>query len=87
MTNKLNTVLYTGCTDDLIKRVWQHKNKLTDSFTSRYNINKLVYYEVCEDPLTMINREKTIKNLLRRKKLDLIKSFNPQLLDLYEKIV
>lgn len=68
MANKLNTVFYTGMTDNLIKRIYQHKNKLAEGFTKRYNITKLVYYEVFNDPSNTIKREKYIKNLLRIKK-------------------
>jgi putative endonuclease len=87
MTNKFNTVFYTGITNYLIKRTYQHKNKLADGFTKKYNINKLVYYEIFEMPLNAISREKAIKNLLRRKKIKLIKSKNPTFKDLYEEIL
>lgn len=87
LTNKLNTVLYIGVTDNLIKRTYQHKNKLVDGFTKKYNINKLVYFEIYDDPTNAIKREKTIKNLLRRKKIELIKSTNPEFRDLYPEIL
>lgn len=87
LTNKGNTVLYTGCSSDLVKRNWQHKNKIVDSFTAKYNINKLVYYEVLYDPQNMIKREKTIKNMVRRKKLALINSVNPRFQDLAEDLI
>ncbi|HWP92212.1 MAG TPA: GIY-YIG nuclease family protein [Thermodesulfobacteriota bacterium] len=61
MTNKNNTVLYTGVTNDLKRRVYQHREKLIDGFTKRYNINKLIYYEVFEDIHSAISREKQIK--------------------------
>lgn len=77
LTNKNNTVIYTGITSNPTKRVWEHKNKLADGFTKKYNVCKLVYYEIFDDPENAIRREKTIKNLLRRKKIDLIKSVNP----------
>lgn len=77
LTNKNNHVLYTGVTNNLVKRTYEHENKLVDGFTKKYNVNKLVYYEVYEDSLTAITREKTIKNLVRRKKLALIEEFNP----------
>lgn len=86
MTNKINTVLYVGVTDNLIKRVYQHKNKLADGFTSKYNINKLVYYEIFEDITEAIKREKQIKGGSREKKLNLIRSRNPELHDLYSEI-
>ena len=87
LTNKSNSVLYTGITDNLIKRIYQHKNKLVDGFTKKYNIDKLVYYETLEDPQNAIKREKGIKNLLRRKKIELIKGMNPTFKDLYEEIL
>src|SRR3989344_7205253 len=87
MTNKTNTTLYNGMTDNLLKRVWQHKNKVANGFTSKYNINKLVYYEVAEHPMIAIAREKTIKNLVRRKKNQLVEGMNPNWKDLYSVIL
>ena len=86
MTNKRNTVLYTGVTSSLKKRVWQHKQKLVEGFTKRYNITKLVYYEVSDDVRSAITREKQIKGGSRRKKPDLVNSMNPDWRDLYEEI-
>ena len=86
MTNKNNTVLYTGITNDLKRRVYEHKEKLVDGFTKKYNVTKLVYYEVFEDPENAILREKQIKAGSRQKKLDLINSINRELMDLYKKI-
>lgn len=86
MTNKNNTVLYTGVTNDLKRRVYQHKVKLIDGFTKRYNINKLVYYEVGEDVYYAILREKQIKGGSRQKKVDLITSINKEWKDLYEEL-
>ena len=83
-TNKRNTTLYTGVTDNVIKRIYQHKNKLIEGFTSKYNINKLVYYETFDDPENAILREKQIKVGLGKKKIDLINSMNPQWKDLYD---
>jgi len=62
MSNRYNKVLYVGITSNLIKRVWEHKNKVVDGFTKRYNLNKLVYYEIYDDIETAINREKQIKS-------------------------
>ena len=87
MTNKLNTVLYIGVTDNLIKRVYQHKNKMIDGFTSKYNINKLVYYEIFEDIEEAIKREKQIKGGSREKKIKLIESMNPNWNDLYQQLL
>jgi putative endonuclease len=84
MTNKHHTVLYTGVTNDLVRRVHEHKTGLGSTFTSRYNVTKLVYYEVCEGPQSAISREKQIKAGPRRKKLDLIESMNTDWQDLSE---
>lgn len=86
MTNKINTVLYIGVTSDLIKRVYQHKMKLANSFTSKYNIDKLVYYEVYEDIKEAIKREKQVKGGSRQRKIDLITKSNPSYTDLYKEI-
>jgi putative endonuclease len=77
MTNKNNTVLYTGMTNDLARRVWEHKEKQIKEFTSRYNITKLVYYEIFGTAYDAISREKQIKAGSRQKKLDLINNENP----------
>jgi putative endonuclease len=86
MTNKYNTVLYTGVTNDLKRRVFEHKNKFVPGFTSHYNVNKLVWYEVSEEAYSAISREKQIKGGSRQKKIDLIDSLNPKWNDLYEDI-
>jgi putative endonuclease len=86
MTNKYNTVLYTGVTTDLKRRVWQHKEKLADGFTRRYNVNKLVYYEAFEDVRAAIEREKRIKGGSRQKKIDLVNSMNSDWYDLYDEL-
>jgi len=82
MTNKSNDVMYTGVTNNLEKRVYEHKNKLVDGFTKKYNINKLVYFEVTSDVTSAIIREKQIKGWLRKKKIDLIKTTNENFNDL-----
>jgi len=87
LTNKYNTVFYAGITSDLVKRVYQHRNKLAEGFTKKYNVNKLVHYEIYEDPDNAIKREKAIKNLLRIKKIELIKSNNIEFRDLYDEIL
>ena len=86
MTNKNNRVLYTGITNDLKRRVYEHKEKLIDGFTKKYNVSKLVYYEIFEDPENAILREKKIKAGPRQKKIDLIHSMNKVWGDLYEEI-
>jgi len=76
LTNKSNT-LYIGITNDLIRRLYEHKNKLIAGFTKKYNIDRLIYYEVFDSPETAIQREKEIKSWTRKKKLELIKKINP----------
>jgi putative endonuclease len=76
MTNKNNTVLYTGVTNDLKRRAYEHKEKLIDGFTKKYNVNKLVYFETTNDINSAIQREKQIKAGSRQKKIDLINSLN-----------
>ncbi|MCX5695385.1 MAG: GIY-YIG nuclease family protein [Candidatus Omnitrophica bacterium] len=83
MTNKMNTVIYTGVTSDLQKRIYEHKEKLVDGFTKKYNVNRLVYYEIFDGIEDAITREKQIKAGSRKKKLDLISSINPDFKDLY----
>ena len=87
MTNSHNTVLYTGVTNNLARRVYEHKNGLGGSFTRKYNVQKLVYYEVGEDVNAVIAREKQIKGGSRQKKIDLVNKMNPEWKDLYEEIV
>lgn len=86
-TNKTNTVIYTGVTGDLIRRIWEHKQKLVSSFTSKYNITKLVYFEVYNDVKVALAREKQIKAGSRTKKIKLIESKNPDFKDLYETLI
>ena len=77
MTNKSRT-LYTGVTGDLERRVYEHKHKLVPGFTSKYNITRLVYFEMTHDIQAAISREKQIKGWLRKKKIALIESMNPE---------
>ncbi len=79
--------LYTGVTNNLINRVYQHKNNLVKGFTSKYNLHKLVYYESYETIMQAIIREKQIKDMNRNDKLKMIKEFNPELKDLYREIL
>jgi len=87
LTNKNNTVLYVGVTSNLIKRVYEHKASLVEGFSNKYKTYKLVYYEICEDIINAISREKQIKGWLRIKKLELIGKFNPNWEDLYKTIL
>ena len=84
LANKHNTVLYTGVTNDLRRRVYEHKSKVAGGFTRKYNIDKLVYYEVLSDPYSAITREKQIKAGSRRKKVELVEKDNPAWADLYD---
>ena len=86
MTNQRNTVLYTGVTNDLERRVSEHRTGETKGFTKKYNVNKLVYYEIFEDPQTAIDREKQIKAGSRQKKVNLINRFNPEWRDLSDEL-
>ncbi|MEA5503324.1 GIY-YIG nuclease family protein [Halotia wernerae UHCC 0503] len=86
MTNKYNTVIYTGMTNNLQRRVYEHKEKLIEGFTKKYNINKLVYYEIFENAYTAISREKQIKAGSRQKKIDLINGINQEWKDLYDEL-
>lgn len=83
MTNEYNTVLYTGITNDLIRRGYEHREKLIDGFTKKYNISKLVYYEVFRDAESAISREKQIKAGSRKKKVELVNKINPEWKDIY----
>ena len=82
LTNKHNTTLYTGVTNNLERRLYEHKNKLVEGFTKRYNLDKLVYYEATSDVRSAIEREKQIKGWTRAKKDCLIETINPQWRDL-----
>ena len=84
MTNKNNTVIYIGVTSNLIKRTYQHKNKIHEGFTSKYNVDKLVYYEEFEDITFAISREKQLKSGNRNRKEQLILETNPNWIDLAE---
>ncbi len=84
MTNRYNTVLYTGITNDLTRRVYEHKSGVGGGFTSKYTITKLVYYEGTVDVRSAIAREKQIKAGSRKKKVDLVNAMNPQWRDLYD---
>jgi putative endonuclease len=85
--SKRNGTLYTGITDDLVRRVYEHKNKLQEGFTKKYGVDKLGYYEVYDRISDAIAREKQIKSGSRKDKLQLIEKDNPEWTDLYEQIV
>ena len=87
MTNKKNGTLYVGVTNDLIRRVYEHKHGLCDGFTKKYGLKILVYYEDCGDIVSAISREKQLKAGNRRRKIDLIESFNINWLDLYPELL
>ena len=86
LSNKKNTVLYTGVTNDLKRRVYEHKEKLLPGFTKKFKVDKLVFYEFVENADSAIGREKQIKNFSRIKKLKLINAFNKNWADLYNQL-
>ena len=86
MTNCHNTTLYTGVTSNLLGRVEQHRSKEIKGFTFKYNIVKLIYYEIFDDPESAVLREKQIKSWSRKKKVELIESMNPGWKDLYSEL-
>jgi len=86
VTNKPEGVLYAGVTSDLPKRIWQHKNKITKGFSEKYNLTRLVYFELFGDMYQAISREKQIKSGSRKTKIKLIESINPEWRDLYPDI-
>lgn len=86
MTNKRDTVIYAGVTSNLMKRVHEHREGLVEGFTKKYNIKKLVYYEIADDIESAIAREKQIKAGSRKKKIALIESVNPAFKDLYPEL-
>ena len=87
ITNKYNNVLYLGMTNNLIRRIYEHKNKMIDGFSKRYNLYKLVYYENISSVETAITREKEIKKWRREKKNKLIEAMNPEWKDLSEGLI
>ena len=86
MTNAHNTVTYCGVTNNLARRVYEHKNGLGGIFTKKYNVNKLVYYEVGDNVSAALAREKQIKGGSGKKKIDLVNSINPEWKDLFDAI-
>jgi len=86
LTNKPDGTLYTGVTSDLPRRMWQHKNKAMKGFSARYNLNRLVYFELFEAMYEAISREKQIKAGSRKTKIKLIEHDNPEWRDLYAEV-
>ncbi len=86
LTNRPSGTLYTGVTNDLPNRIWQHKSKVTKGFSSKYNLTRLVYFELFEDMYEAISREKQIKAGSRKVKIRLIESSNPEWRDLYVEV-
>lgn len=84
LTNKTNKVLYIGVTNNLIRRMYEHKNKLVNGFTKKYNLRKLVYFEVTNDIRSALVREKQLKNWHRDWKISMINEYNPEWRDLTE---
>jgi putative endonuclease len=82
LTNRNNNVLYVGVTNNLVRRIYEHKNKLIEGFSKRYKLTKLVYYETTESIESAIEREKQLKNWHRDWKINLINQFNPEWKDL-----
>ena len=88
LSNSTNTVIYTGVTSNLLRRVYQHKNKMDPkSFSAKYNVHKLVFFEETSDVYSAISREKQIKGWNRKRKNELITAQNPQWIDLYDGIL
>jgi len=86
LASKRKGTLYVGITNDLIRRIHEHKNNQIDGFTRKYKIHRLVYYEQFDDSYSAIQREKRLKRWLRKWKIELIESVNPDWCDLYEKL-
>lgn len=87
VTNKMNTVLYVGVTNNLVRRVYEYIQGIGSSFTAKYKVNKLVYYEIFQDINEAIKREKQIKAGSRKKKVELVNKMNPEWSDLYESLI
>ena len=87
MASKKNGTLYIGVTNNLVRRVYEHKEGLIEGFTKKYNVKNLVYYEVYNDMYEAIKREKAMKKWLRKWKIELIEKTNPDWKDLYEEII
>lgn len=86
LANRKHGALYIGVTNDIIRRIYEHKQKFVAGFTKQYGIDKLVYYEIFKDPISAITREKQMKKWKRDWKINLIESANPNWVDLYENL-
>ena len=86
LASRRNGTLYVGLTTDLVKRIWEHKNKILPGFTTKYNVNQLVYYEMHQDIMEAARRERRLKNWCRKWKLNIIEQLNPSWRDLYDEI-
>ena len=87
ITNRRNTTLYIGVTSDLMQRVYQHKNKLVEGFSAKYNLDKLIYFEQLDDMQNAIQREKRLKRWNRDWKIQLVNEYNPRWIDLYPSLI
>lgn len=87
LANQRNGTLYIGVTNNLIRRVWEHKNKISKGFTKQYNITNLIYFEETIDINSAIKREKQLKSWNRKWKLNLIENSNPEWKDLYQDLI
>jgi putative endonuclease len=87
LSNQRNTVLYIGVTGNLVKRIWEHRQKVVKGFTQKYNVEKLVYYEIYGNIESAILREKQLKGGSRKQKVDLINHMNPEWKDLYDSLI
>jgi putative endonuclease len=87
LASKRNGTLYIGVTSNLVQRIWQHRNKLIDSFSKKYNVTQLVYFEQHQDIEQAIIREKQLKKWNRKWKLNLIEKDNPEWIDLWDQVI
>ena len=87
LSNKRNGTLYIGITNNLVKRVWEHKSKISEGFTNKYDVSNLVFFEETSDINSAIRREKQLKSWNRKWKLNLIENFNPKWRDLYQDLI
>ena len=87
LASKRNGTLYIGVTNDLVRRIYEHKNHLIEGFTSKYDVSRLVYYEITSDVKSALSREKQLKSWNRQWKLELIEKSNPNWNDLYDDLV